>query len=430
MIWKIAIKNLIHKKLNTLLSVSLLAFSVGIIGLLLLMQDTIEHKFQNDLKDIDMVIGAKGSPLQLVLSAVYHMDSPTGNIKIAEAKKFVESGAVEQAIPLAYGDSYNGFRVLGTSSDYLKKYDATFNEGKVFEASMEAVIGHDVAQATGLSVGDEFYGIHGEVDNGHTHDEHGYKVVGILNKNNSVLDYLLMSNVESVWQVHDLHGPVVVAEPDTTVSQEVGFAHDHSGHDHDHDHDHDHGQESPGLPADSMEVTAYLLKFRSKMALLNFPRIINGETTMQAALPGMEINRLFHMLGIGANTLKMIGGAIMLMSGLSVFFALFSQLGDRKYELALLRASGYRPFQLFTLLIIEGLLLAIMGFALGVALSRLGVYILNNGAAERFNLHFGMGWTDSETWLLLITIGVGVVSAFIPALRAMRVDVATSLSDA
>ena len=428
MIWKIAIKNLIHKKLNTLLSVSLLAFSVGIIGLLLLMQDTIEQKFQNDLKDIDMVIGAKGSPLQLVLSAVYHMDSPTGNIKIAEAKKFVNSGAVEQAIPLAYGDSYSGYRVLGTTPDYLKKYDASFSQGQVFTASMEAVIGHDVANSTGLKVGDEFYGVHGEVDNGHTHDEHGYKVVGILNKNNSVLDYLLMSNVESVWQVHDIHGPVVASQPDTLANQKVGFDHDHSHHEHDHDHD--HGREHPGLPADSMEVTAYLLKFRSKMALLNFPRIINGETTMQAALPGMEINRLFHMLGIGANTLKMIGGAIMLMSGLSVFFALFSQLGDRKYELALLRASGYRPFQLFTLLIIEGLLLAMMGFALGVALSRLGIYILNNGAAERFNLHFGMAWTSSETWLLLITIAVGVVSAFIPALRAMRVDVATSLSEA
>lgn len=426
MIWKIAVKNLIYKKLNSLLSISLLAFSVGIISLLLVMQNSIEEKFSSDLRDVDMVIGAKGSPLQLVLSAVYHMDAPTGNIKIAEAKKFVTSRAVEQAIPLAYGDSYRGYRILGTTPDYIAKYEAELENGQMFEKNMEAVIGHDVALSTGLKVGDEFYGIHGEVEDGHAHEENAYRVVGVLKENHSVIDNLLMSNVASVWQVHDLHGPEENSADEKMPPGEVSFDHAHD-HDHDHEGEHTHDEEHE-VVADSMEVTAYLLKFRAKMALLNFPRIINDETTMQAALPALEINRLFHMLGIGANTLKMIGAAIMLMSGLSVFFALFSQLGDRKYELALLRASGYRPRQLFLLLLWEGLLLAVSGFILGIILSRIGLYILNNGAAGKFHIRFDLHWITAEWWLLLITLGVGMISAIIPALRAMKVDVATSLS--
>lgn len=430
MISKIAIKNLLHKPLGSVLSIALLMFSVGIITLLIQMQHQIEEKFGNDLRNIDMVIGAKGSPIQLVLSAIYHMDAPTGNIQIAEAKKFVESPIVESAIPLAYGDSYGGYRILGTSTEYIDKYDGKLKEGRVFEKNMEAVLGANVAQRSDLKMGDQFYGVHGEVeDGGHIHDEHAYTVVGILESTQSVLDNLILSNVPSVWQVHDVH-----------AHHDHDHEHDHGdvemppekiGFDHDHDHEdgHDHSHAKEVVKADSMEVTAYLLKFRNRIAMLNLPNLINKETKMQAALPGLEINRLFHMMGIGANTLKLIAGAIMLMSAFSVFFVLFNRLRERKYELALLRASGYGPFQLFLLLLIEGMLLAFVGYVLGVALSRLGLYFLNNGAASDFHVTFSMAWISDEVNLLLLTLGVGIVSALIPAIKAMRLDVSTSLSE-
>ncbi|MEO0340775.1 MAG: ABC transporter permease, partial [Bacteroidota bacterium] len=157
MLGKIAWKNIVYKPLNTALCVSLLLFGVGIISLLLLIQHQLEQKFDRDLKDIDLVMGAKGSPLQLVLSSVYHLDAPTGNIQFAEARKIMEAPMVQEAIPLAYGDSYRGFRILGTTEAYLNKYDAQLQEGRLFKVAMEATIGMDIAQKTGLKVGDTFF---------------------------------------------------------------------------------------------------------------------------------------------------------------------------------------------------------------------------------------------------------------------------------
>lgn len=423
MIGKIAIKNIFHKPLSTILSVALLMFSVGIITLLLQMQHQLEQKFGNDLRNIDMVIGAKGSPLQLVLSAIYHMDAPTGNIKISEAKKYVESPIVSSAIPLAYGDSYQGYRILGTTTEYIDKYEGQLASGRNFENNMEAVVGANVARNTELSQGATFYGVHGEVEEGgHIHEEHAYKVVGVLEPTRSVLDNLILSNVPSVWEVHDMHGGHEKTVEQGAPPEKVGFDHDHEDGD-----DHDHSREVS--KADSMEVTAYLMKFNNRMAMLNLPNIINKDTKMQAALPGLEINRLFHMMGIGASTLKLIAAAIMLMSGFSVFFVLFNRLRERKYELALLRACGYRPFQLLGLLLVEGLLLAAIGYVFGVVLSRIGLYALNSGAASDFHITFSLAWIPQELDLLLITLAVGLVAAILPAIKAMRLDVSTSLSD-
>ena len=116
--------------------------------------------------------------------------------------------------------------------------------------------------------------------------------------------------------------------------------------------------------------------------------LINEQTNMQAVLPTLEINRLFYMLGIGATTLKMIAGGIIGMAGFSVFFVLYNRLRERKYELALMRTVGYRPWQLFRMLVLEGVLLAIVGYVLGWLFSRIGLYVVNQQAQNDFNLYF------------------------------------------
>ncbi|MEM9685710.1 MAG: ABC transporter permease [Bacteroidota bacterium] len=421
MLGKIAWKNIVYKPLNTALCVSLLLFGVGIISLLLLIQHQLEQKFERDLQNIDLVVGAKGSPLQLVLSAVYHLDAPTGNIKLADARKIMDNPMVQEAVPLAYGDSYRGYRILGTTEAYLKKYDAQLREGHLFSEAMQAVIGKDVAEKTGLQIGDTFLGTHGEAKGGHVHDEHPYIVVGILEKTNVVLDQLVLTNLESVWQVH-AHPDTEQPPPDTLHPTQLDS-------DHEHDHKHEHEHSPPVITTDSMEITAVLLKYKSKMTVLNMPRIINEQTNMQAVLPALEINRLFYMLGVGATTLKLIAGGIMAMAGFSVFFVLYNRLRERKFELALMRTVGYRPWQLFRLLVLEGLLLAIVGYVLGWLLSRVGLYVVNQQAEGDFNLHFSSEWIVGEAWLLLLTILVGVGAALLPAWQAMRMNISTVLSE-
>ena len=399
MIPKLAWRNVWHRPLGSALSLGLLALGVGIISLMLLMREQLEQKFQNDLRGVDLVVGAKGSPLQLVLSAVYHLDAPTGNIPLEQAKRIANMPQVGQAIPLSYGDSYRGFRMLGTTPAYLERFDGTCAEGRVFTASMEAVLGAGVAKGTGLKLGDTFHGSHGESAGAAEHDHHDYTVVGILARSNSVLDQLVLTDLASVWTVHDQ-------------------AHAHVSS----------SSEWTDLP-DSLDITAVLLTFSSRMAMLTLPRAINQESTLQAAMPSLEINRLIGLLGIGTTTLNLVAAGIMIMAGFSVFLALFLRLRDRRIELALLRSAGYRPVELFGLLLAEGMLLALIGFALGMGLSRLGLGLVNRFAAGEFHFHFTGTPLAAEGSLLLATLALGAVAALLPAFMAMRISVSRALSD-
>ncbi len=417
MLGKIAWKNILYKPLNSALCIGLLLFGVGIISLLLLIQHHLEQKFEQDFQDIDLVIGAKGSPLQLVLSSIYHLDTPTGNIKLAEARSFMEHPLVEEATPLAYGDSYRSYRILGTTSDYLKKYDAQLAQGRGFTKSMEVSIGAEVAEKIGLQLGDKFEGNHGELPHGQAHEHHPYTVVGILERTNTVVDRLILTDLESVWQVHVDHTdnqPSI--DPVQATELDFGRAFNNK-------------RSEQAITADSMEVTAVLLKLKTKQAALDMPPLVNGQTNMQAVLPAFEVNRFFYLLGVGVTTIKLITGGIMLMAGFSMFFVLYSRLRDRRYELALMRTVGYRPRQLFGLLVLEGLFLAGLGYALGWILSRVGISLIRQQAQNDFDLHFDASWVQGEGWLLLITFLIGVLSALLPAWQAMRMDVSAILSE-
>lgn len=423
MLGKIAWKNIVHKPLNTTLCIGLLTFGVGIITLLLLIQHTLEQKFEQDLQNIDLVVGAKGSPLQLVLSAIYHLDTPPGNIQLEDARKLMENPNVLQAIPLAYGDSYQGFRLLGTTKDYVEKYEANLQKGHIFSENMEVTLGASVAEQTQLKVGDTFIGTHGEVKGGLAHNDHPFRIVGILEKTNTVLDQLLLTNIESVWEVHIPHGEDI-PHVDSLYATELQFTHQHN---HGEDHNHDH--EDPSITVGNMEITAILLKYKDKKSVLTMPQVINEQTNMQAVLPAFEINRLFYMLGLGGTTLRLIAGGIILMAGFSVFFVLYSRLRDRKYELALMRSVGYEPKHLFALLVFEGLILSALGYVLGWLLSRAGLYFINKLTENDFNLNFGNGTVPGEGWLALLTFGVGVLAALLPAWQAMRMNVSATLSE-
>ena len=208
--------------------------------MLILIQHQLEQKFERDLENIDLVVGAKGSPLQLVLSAVYHIDAPTGNINFAEAKTIMNNPMVEEAIPMAYGDSYQGYRILGTTENYINKYSAQFREGHIFQKSMQAVLGAKVARTSKLKIGDTFYGSHGQVEGVHVHDEHAYQVVGILESTNSVVDNLVLTNIESVWEVHGDHHDHDSEEAKHSENHEEHEHHDHSEHEHEHETNHEH----------------------------------------------------------------------------------------------------------------------------------------------------------------------------------------------
>ena len=448
MIFKLAWRNIIFKPLNTLLSVVLLTASVAIITLLILLQNQFEDKFNSNIEGVDLVLGAKGSPLQLILSSVYQVDAPTGNVSFDSAKVWMEHPYVEKAIPLAFGDNYKGFKILGTTTDYLEKYQLTLNKGKLFKHNFDVVVGSQVAEKLNLNLGDAFFGAHGHAEQGEVHDSYAYKVVGIANESGKVADNLILCNIPSVWQMHAGQDH----DHDHDHDHEAEFTnppHGEEGHVHSDDEEHDYG-ETVNLPhgeeghihsdhendmsidTPNMDITSVLIKFRNKMGFVMWPNIIAQNTNMQAASPAVEINRLFTLFGVGITGLQYLAYAIMFISGLSIFIALYNTLKERKYEFALLRVQGAKRSQLLILVLLESILLCIVGFIFGTILGRVGLYVLSTLSESEFKMNFDpfvFHWKQ-EGLLLIITLLVGVLAAAIPAIKAYTLNLSKTLANA
>ncbi len=388
------------RSLNTLLNILLLALGIATIVLLLLTTAQLDQRMRRDAQGIDLVIGAKGSPMQVILSSIYHLDVPTGNIPYKQTQEISKHRAVKKAIPLALGDSYKGARIVGTTHAYLDHYGARVAQGKRWEKTLEAVIGADVAKRMNLKLGNKFHGSHGLGEAGEVHEEHPYTVVGILEPSGSVLDRVVLCSVESVWAMHASHHDI--KDINDIANQ---------------------------LKDEEKEYTALLIQYASPVAAAILPRYVNNNSAMQAASPAYETARLFSIIGVGVDVLRGFALVLVFSAGLSVFIALYNALNERRYDLAVMRTLGARPGTLLLLLLFEGLLLALIGGVLGIAGGHALTEVLGHALrlAQQVSVT-GWTWINSEWWVLALAAGVGVVAALIPAWRAYRTDIAGTLA--
>ena len=435
---QVAWKNLIYNPFNTSLSILLMTFGVAIMSLILILNNQLDKNLKNNLRGIDMVIGAKGSPLQLIFSSIYHLDNPTGNILYGEAKKITTSPIIDFTIPLSFGDSYNGFRIVGSTHEYPNLYEVKLREGRLWKKSMEVVVGSIVAKVNNLKIGDKFFGTHGFGESGHVHDNHSYEVVGILQQSSSIMDNLVLTDIQSVWEVHnevchDDHGHHDHGHHDH--GHHDHDHHDHGHHDHDH-HDHDNHKKTikvsnnESIPDQSM-VTALLVKFKSPVGLIQLPRKVNETTSLQAAIPIFELNRLTNLLGFGIQTINFIALIIMLVSGLSIFISLYNSLKKRRYEIALMRVHGATKFQVIKLVLIEGVTLSFIGTLFGFIVSRLSLYVISILVNQTKMLSsFDYRLLNDEIWLFLISMIIGLLASLIPSILAYRINIPKTLSNA
>lgn len=402
-------KNLWHKPLSLALSLALFALGVGMVSLLLLVNRQLEDKFEKNLAGIDLVIGAKGSPLQLILSGMYHIDAPTGNIPIQEVRPFLNPRHpfIQRAVPLSLGDSYRAYRIVGTTPAFLDLYQAKVAKGRIFQKPLEVVVGATVAHALKLKLGDSFYSSHGlaeDVDMEHR-DAGTFRVCGILQPTGSVADQLILTATQSIWAVH-AHGAEDAHAEHEDISRPLT----------------DYPEES---------ITTVLLQFKGRnIQTLNMQRGINENTNLQAATPAIEITRLYSLLGVGADALRWLAFIIIGVSGLSIFISLYASLKERRYELALMRSLGAPPSKLFAMIVLEGILIAGFGYVAGIALSHSGMQVLAGYMQDAYRYSFsGALLLREEGYLALGALGVGLLAAVIPAVQASRTDIHTTLSE-
>jgi len=386
---KISWKSLWSKPLSASLNIMLIAFGTGILTILLLASTQIEEKLNNNSKDIDLVVGAKGSPLQLILSSIYYIDFPTGNIPLKEANELSHNPFVKRATPLALGDNFNGVRIVGTDSNFISLYGLKIENGKFWKADLEATIGTQVAKEQNLKVGDTFNGAHGLTNASDVHKAHQYKVVGILTPQGNVTDNLILTNVASVWEMHEEEGQHVKEE--------------------------------------GREITSLLIQYRSPMSVAMFPRMVNQMTSLQSASPAMESTRLFSLIGVGVDTLQWFAILIMLIAAVSVFVNLYNSLKERNYDLAIMRTLGASRTKLFIIVILEGLLLTIAGTIIGIGLGHVVLELISHYQESSQAKLSGKFFVTSEFYLLLAGLGIGIFASIIPALQAYRSNISKIL---
>lgn len=392
------------RPLATMLNLLLLALGLASMAFVLIARDQIDRAFERDLAGIDVVVGAKGSPMQLILAGVFHIDVPPGNIPLAEVQRLAQHPQVAKLIPLSLGDNLQGFRIVGTTPDYAAHYGAQLARGALWSAPMQAVLGAQVASRTGLQPGQAFEGAHGLGAGGAMHGETPYTVSGVLAPCGCVLDRLVLTATESVWQVHDdMHAGDPMDEAERLELAEA--------------------------LADEREVTLALITYNTPMAAVSFPRFINSTTSMQAAAPALEITRLLSMVGVGTQLLQGLGVVLLGVAALSVFIALWSAVRERRGDLAMLRMLGAPPARVASLLLCEALWLAALACVLGLLAAHGLAALLGSMLMDSQPLAInGWSWVPGEAWVPVLAFVVAVVAALVPVASAYRVDVSQLLN--
>lgn len=403
----LSIKNVFAKPLNALLSILLFGFGVAIIVSILLTSTFLKNEVSKNAQGIDLVVGAKGSPLQIILASIFHIDFPTGNISLKDANDLTRNRLIESSIPLSLGDSYQGYRIVGSTEKYPELYGASLAEGQWFNNAMTATIGAGIAKKLNLSIGDELNSDHGLSEGIGGHESHPYKVVGILKPSGSVIDLIILVSIESVWEVHGNHSHETIEEERMISLEKLNLI-------------------VTEEQLENEDITSILVKYRSPMAAVQLPRLVNGTSNLQAASPAFETARLFNIIGVGVDVVNILGIVIVILSATSVFIALFNSLKERKYELAIMRSMGASQLKIFNLILTEGIILTIIGTLFGLGIAHIGFALLADSLEEI--QADGMFFVEEEYYVMLGSFVVGIFASIIPALLAYKADISETLS--
>jgi len=396
MIAELAFAYMRERVLATLLNVALLALSVAALVMLLIASAQIGERLERNSQGIDLVVGAKGSPLQLILSSIYQMDRPTGNIPLSSLQSLRRDPGVARVIPLALGDAFRGYRIVGTEPGYLSLYKAEIAAGRMFAGEGDCVIGAEAARALGLTVGQRFIGGHGMGEDdgglGAEHEANPFTVTAILKPTGTVADRLIITSIDTIWHMHGIE-----------ASQDNAAAAD-------------------------PEITALLVTYRNAAGAVRLPLMINRQTNMQAAVPAIETNRLLSLLGVGIDGARLFGWLLALIGGLSIFVAMLNAASAREGDLALLRVMGATRAQVFGTIMLEGTVTALIGALTGVLTAHLVIAQIMSGQSPLAQLGIDpWRWNGGEAAIVAIVVGIGAMTALVPAMRIFTANLATML---
>lgn len=413
-LWHIAWSYLWNRRFTTAMTILSVALGVALISTVLTLREETRKRFEEEGQTFDIVVGEKGNPLQLVLSTVYYLDAPTGNILWSDYERLLEEEEVAAAFPVGMGDSFRGSRIIGTTTDLFHfdweertgRNSYILTEGRYFDAPFEAVIGASVAADTGLKIGSRFIGMHGfvEIPGAEAHEDHPYTVVGILAISGTPNDRAIFCDIASVWEAHAHHD------------------HDHENCD---DPDHHHDTEQP------KEITAALVKLHSPALRPSFRERVNRNYNAMAAIPINEIRKLYdQLLGTAKAVMLAIGYLVVVISSISILIGLYMAILQRKRDLAIMRALGASRGEIFGAVLIEAFWVTVLGLGSGWLLGTGVCWALGQYLGQKLGFHIGaIGMTSDMITAYSAVLLMGIIAGLLPAWQAYRSDVARDLAE-
>jgi putative ABC transport system permease protein len=416
---KLLIRLAAHSAWNRRFTLVLMLLAIALSSTLLLGIERVRHdmreSFSQSVSGTDLVVGARSSPVQLMLYSIFHLGGATNNMGWDSAQKLAAHPAVAWTIPLSLGDSHRGFPVLATNGDFFKHFQygsrqsLHFAAGRPFGSVFETVLGAEVAQSLHYKLGDHIILSHG-IGGAHLtqHGDKPFTVVGILARTGTPVDRTVHIGLDAMEAIHlDWEG----------------------------------GAPMPGLsiPAELVKkfdltpktITALLIGLKNRAAVFGLQReIAEGEDeALMAVLPGVALDELWQVVSVGENALLLISALVVVVGLAGLVSSILAGLGERRRELAILRSVGARPLDLFFLLALEGLAVMLSGVLLGVLLLSLGIVIGGPLLEARFGVALHLTWPTPEEFKLLgAVVAAGFVASLLPGLRAYRLSLSDGLN--
>ncbi len=415
----LAIKSLRNRKFSAALTVLSIALAVS----MLLGVERVRHEsresFAATISGTDLVVGARSSPVHLLLSAVFHIGNASNTVRWESYQEIAGRAGVAWTIPLSLGDSHRGFRVLGTTSDYFEHFryardrGLVFAQGGAFEHEHDLVLGAEVARVLNYKPGDSVVIAHGAGEVSFSlHDQHPFTVAGVLARTGTPVDRTLHVSLEGLDAVHDDGAEAMMSDPLAAIIGEGR-------------------PEGMGMPPASRAITAFLLGLQSRAAALGFQRSVNefrGEP-LTAVLPGLALQELWQITAAVEKSLFAVSALVVAVGLAGMLVALLTSLNERRREMAVLRALGASPAHVFALILGESGFLTLLGIVLGVAAVYLGLIAGQPWLESRLGLFIAVSWPSAyEVGLLVLVAIAGVAIGLIPAHRCYRNSLADGMT--
>jgi len=428
----LALKSLRNRRGTAALTVIAIALAVSLLIGVERIREQSRESFASTIAGTDLIVGARSSPVHLLLASVFRIGDATSNVGWTSYRTLAGRPEVEWTIPLSLGDSHRGFRVVGTTSDYFEhmhfagERKLSFASGHRFERAHDAVLGHEVAMALGYGIGQSVVIAHGSGDVAFTlHEDQPFRVVGVLERTGTPVDRAIHVPLEGMDAVHaDIRGmppdPLAAAVQAARARRDArdGSAPRASGHD--------------GLVQDdsARTITAFLVGLKSRRDALSLQRLINqfpGEP-LTAILPGVTLLEVWGIVGIAERALLAVSILVVVVGLAGMLVALLTSLSERRREMAVLRSVGARPMQIFALILGEAMLLTTLGIAVGVAMVYCGLVVGRPWLESQFGLFMDIRGPSPYEWGLAASTAVaGALIGMIPAYRVYRYSLADGM---